>query len=289
MFVVCGVTGQTGKVVAERLADLGLPLRVVVRDPEKAARWRSRRAEVVQASLQDAAALTRALKGADGAYVLIPPRYDAEDLLAAQRPVTEALARAVRDSGVPHVVLLSSIGAQHPAGTGPIRSLHHAEEAIGRSAKSLTVLRACYFLENWSAVLGEVKAKGVLPSFLTPGRPVPMVATRDIGRAAAEALLDPPPGRRLIELRGPRSWTPEEVAAAIGKAAGREVRAQGLPLDAIVPAYTSMGIPAGTAALFREMIEGINNGHVAWEEGAAIIRLGTLTPAEVLGPLLAPS
>ena len=287
MYVVAGVTGNTGKVVAEMLSNHRKPVRVVVRDEAKAGAWRERGAQVARASLDDAGALAKALAGASGAYFLVPPQYAAEDLLAAQRPVVEAIAAAVKASGLPHVVLLSSVGAQHPEGTGPIRTLHYAEQVIGKAARNLTIVRAAYFLENWAAMLGEAGTKGLLPSFLTPGRALPMVATRDIGRTAAEALLDPARGTRLVELVGPADWTPEDVARAIASLLGREVRVQGVPLDAVVPALTASGFTAGTARLFREMIEGINRGHVAPEGGRAVPRFGTLGPAEVLGPLLA--
>ena len=75
MYVVAGATGHTGKAAAETLLGRKRPIRVIVRDATKAARWRARGAEAVIASLDDAAALTRALSGAAGAYLLIPPRY----------------------------------------------------------------------------------------------------------------------------------------------------------------------------------------------------------------------
>src|SRR2546426_1574527 len=145
MFVVAGATGNTGKTVAEILLAHQQPVRVIAREERKAAAWRARGAEAALTSLDDVGGLTRALAGASGAYLLIPPQYAAEDLLAAQRSVADAIAEAVKASGIPHVVLLSSLGAQHPEGTGPIRSLHHAERAIGKAARNITVLRAAYF------------------------------------------------------------------------------------------------------------------------------------------------
>jgi len=286
MFAVAGVTGNTGKVVAETLLAQKHPVRVVVRDEKKAAAWREKGAEVRVASLDDAAGLAAAFSGASGAYVLIPPQYAADDLIAAQRTLTDAIAQAVKSSGIPHVVLLSSLGAQHAEGNGPIRSVHYAEQVIGKAATNITVLRAAYFLENWASVLGEAQASGVLNSFLTPGRAIPMISTRDIGRVAAEALLDPARGTRIIELVGPAGWTPEDVAQSLARLLGREVRVQGLPLAAVVPAFTSSGMTIGTAKLFQEMIEGINRGHVAAEGGRAVRRRGTLGPGDVLGSLL---
>jgi len=288
MYVVTGVSGHTGSAAAETLLARGKPVRVVVRDPAKGAPWKKRGAEVAVANLSDASALARALAGADGAYVLIPPQYAAEDLIAAQKPVADALAAAIRQSGVPHVVFLSSIGAQHATGTGPIRSLHYGEDVIGRAAKNVTILRAAYFFENAVPVLGEAKAHGVLPSFLTPGRAVPMVATQDIGRAAAEALLDPPKGRRVIELSGPRDFTPEDVAAAVGRVLGREVRVQGVPLEAVIPAMAAAGLTAGAAALMQEMYGGVNDGRIDFEGGGAVRKRGTLGPEDALRPSLEP-
>ena len=105
MYVVAGVTGQTGAAVAEELLARGKPVRVIVRDEARAGRWKERGAEVAVANLSDGAAVTRALAGTEGAYFLIPPQYGAEDLLEAQKPVVDAIARAVRESRVPHVVL----------------------------------------------------------------------------------------------------------------------------------------------------------------------------------------
>ena len=113
------------------------------------------------------------MEGATGTFVLIPPQYAEADLIAAQRVVADAIGEALQRTGIPHVVLLSSLGAQHAQGTGPVRSLHYAEKVIAEAAKSLTIIRAAYFLENWVPVLGEAKEKGILLSFLTPGRRIP--------------------------------------------------------------------------------------------------------------------
>src|SRR5205814_2875721 len=145
--------------------------------------WKRNGAEVAVAQLGDVAAMTKALAGAKGAYLLLPPRFDVEDVIAAQRPIADALAEAVRKSAVPHVVLLSSFGAELGEGTGPIMSLHYAERTLGAASKHITLLRAAFFIENFAAVLPATQG-GVLPTFLTPDRRIPMIATADIGRVA---------------------------------------------------------------------------------------------------------
>lgn len=287
MYAIAGLTGQTGSAAAELLLERKQPVRGIVRDQQKAAAWRERGVELVTASLDDAAALTRALTGATGAYLLLPPNYAAPDVLGVLHRETDAMARAVKESGIPHVVLLSSLGAELPAGTGPIRSLHYAENALGAAAKNLTVLRAAYFLENWIPVLGAVFSEGLLPSFLAPGKPLAMAATRDVGRTAAELLLDPARGKRVVQIAGPRELTPEDVAKVLGQRLDCAVRVQGLPLDAVVPTFTAVGMSPKGAELFREMYAAANAGRLAIARGKAELRRGTLGPAEVLGGLIA--
>lgn len=268
MFVIAGVTGNTGGVVADRLLAQGKKVRVVVRDVARGEAWKKRGAEVAVAELEDAKALAAALAGATGAYLLLPPRNAAPDLVAEQKHVADAIAAAIAEAGVPHVVLLSSIGAQHEGGTGPIKALHYAERELeAKTSAKLTFIRASYFLENWAAVAAATKG-GKLPTFIRPDHAIPMVATRDIGEVAARALAEGPPANRIdvIELAGPREWSPADIANAFAKAVGREVTPDAAPLEAVVPAFTSFGLSKSVAENFEEMYRGIENGAVAFED-----------------------
>src|SRR3954469_23742265 len=108
MYTIAGVTGHTGKVVAETLLAQGQQIRVIVRDENKGAPWKARGAEVAVVSLSDDVALTRALSGAKGAYLLLPPDAVASDFFGSRMRITEAIGRAALNAGLPHLVLLSS-------------------------------------------------------------------------------------------------------------------------------------------------------------------------------------
>ena len=285
MYVVAGVTGHTGKVVADTLLAHGEKVRVIVRDAKQGKAWRDKGAEVAVASLDSATALTIAFTGAKGVYLLVPPRYDSNDMLAAQVPVIDAFAEAIRKSAIPHVVLLSSLGAELAEGTGPIRTLHRAERTLGAASRNITFLRAAYFIENAGSVLGAT-AGGVFPTFINPDLAMPLIATADIGRAAAELLLEPATGTRVVELTSVRPWTQHELAATLTKLTGRTVTAQFAPSEAIVPAMTGMGMSQGVAELFREMIGGINSGAIRAHGTNVVRRFGALTPADVFAPML---
>ena len=196
---------------------------------------------------------------------------------AGAKPKTTQSAVA----GVKHVVFLSSIGAQHSAGTGMIRSTYAGEQALRGTGLPVTFVRAAYFMENWAAVLHPVQADGVLPSFIAATQAIPMIASRDIGKCVAQALLDGPRGTRIIELSGPVEVSPEGVAAAFAKVLEREVKVAEAPLEAVVPTFTSFGISENVAGLFRELYEGVGNGKVDYEGGKAERRRGSTTIEDV--------
>ena len=286
MYAIAGVSGHTGAVVADELLGRVQAVRVIVRNAEKGEPWKARGAEVAVASLDDADALARALSGVEGAYLLLPPDATSADFIAHGRRIGDTFARAIRTSGVKHVVMLSSIGAQHDSGTGPIRALHEIEERLKSSGAAVTLLRPTYFIENWGASLGPAAEQGVLPSFIPASLRFAQIATRDIGVAAADALEHPPAsGLRVLELAGPEDYAPADIAKAVGSILGKDVQVAEGPLDAVVPTFMSFGISEHMAGLYREMYEGVINGRVAWD-GSGERRRGTTPPREVLAGML---
>ena len=269
MYAITGVTGHTGSVVAETLLAQGKQVRVVVREAAKAEAWRAKGADVAIASLDDTAALTRAFAGTEGAYVLLPPNPTSTDPLGVNHKLTASSAEAVRASGVPHVVLLSSVGAQHPDGTGPIRALHLAERELAATGAALTAVRAAYFQENWGASLGTLDS-GTIYAFVPTSLRFPHVATVDIGRTAATALVEGAPKgtTQIIELAGPSEVSGEDVGRALTAITGKQVAVAAAPLDQVVPVFTSFGLSKEMAELYREMYAGIISGRVAWQGGA---------------------
>ena len=181
MFVVLGASGNTGKVVAETSAPFARE-----GGPRRPAR-RSQRADVEEAGAEvsmgdveeDGAALERAFSGAEGVYVLLPPNFSSSQVRADNSRRASTIATAIEAADVPHVVLLSSGGAQQTQGTGPVLGLRDAGRFSSRGHAAVTAVRAAYFMENWGSALPAV-AQGVLPTFLLAGQGDPLVATRDV-------------------------------------------------------------------------------------------------------------
>lgn len=287
-FVVFGVSGKTGRVVAEELLAQKKQVRVVVRDAKKGEEWKARGAEIALADTTDAAAVTAALRGAEAAYLLVPPGATAQDYAADQAATVEAFKRAIVDAKIPHVVLLSSIAAQHPSGTGPIAGLHRAEQSLGGvAATRFTFLRASSFIENLGAGLAALP-HGIVPSFLPKDLAYEMIATRDIGKLAAKLLLEGVPAKNQVVELGLPPHSASDVAAALTKITGKPIAVAEQPLSEVVPTFTKLGLSANVAGLYREMYEGIIAGHVAFEGGHRR-EVGTTSIEDVLRELLAAS
>lgn len=281
MFVVLGATGNTGSVVVETLLSKKQPVTIVVRSAEKGASWKAKGAEVVVASLDDVSALLKAFEGAKGVYLLVPPNYSAEAWLADQRARMDRAAEAVQKSGVEHVVFLSSVGGHITGETGPIRAASYGEHALGCTAKCLTILRPCYFMDNWAPVIGAAKAQGVLPTFIAPQAKIPMISTKDIGRIGAEQLMTGGRGKQIVEMAGPEEYSPEQVASALGQILGKTVTTQHAPLSAVVPTFTSFGFSDEAAKLFEEMYTSFSKRVIGYEHPDKLVR-GTVTLAAAL-------
>jgi len=284
MFVVLGASGHTGKVVGETLLRQNKKVRVVLHDAAKGKAWGEAGADVAVADVDDGAALGRAFSGAEGAYLLLPPNFSSNRVRADNNRRAQTIAEAIEAARVPHVVLLSSVGAQQLDGTGPVLGLRDAEEVFSRARAAVTVIRAAYFMENWGRSLTAVGA-GVLPTFLTADKAIPLVATRDIGTAAARLLSEGGRDKRVIELAGPRQYSPRDVGAAVERIVGRPIEVQQVSEEAMAPALMDAGMNAEWARLFQELTHGLNANIVVWEGGHPLWR-GETDLETVLSALL---
>ncbi|MBZ5640745.1 MAG: NmrA family NAD(P)-binding protein [Acidobacteriia bacterium] len=261
LVVVTGATGHVGGEIARRLLARKERVRAVGRDPGRLKPLADLGAETAVGSLEDAAFLGRALEGAGAAFAMIPPSLGAADVRAQQRRVVAALGSALAASGVTHVVSLSSIGADLPAGTGPIAGLHELEQRLNALKNSAAVhLRAGFFMENTLSSIAIIKSQGINGSALRGDLPLPMIATRDIGAAAEELLALPSfEGKASREIQGPREYTMAEASAILGRAVGKpDLKYVQFPYDATRQALVGMGLSTSMADLYVEMARAFN-------------------------------
>jgi uncharacterized protein YbjT (DUF2867 family) len=269
MYVITGATGKTGGVTAEKLLAKGEKVRVVGRDAKRLERFTQKGAEAFVADLTDAGAIEKAFSGAKAVYAMIPPNMSAPDVLAYMERVADALAAATKKSGVTHVVALSSIGADKSEKVGPVIGLHNLEKKLEAIAGlNVVFLRAGYFMENMLPQVGLIQSLGMMAGPLRPDLALTMIATRDIGAAAADLLskLDFV-GKQPRELLGARDVTYAEVTKGIGIAIGKpDLAYKQLPAEQLKPALTQMGMSPNMADLLLEMSDSLNSGYMKARE-----------------------
>jgi uncharacterized protein YbjT (DUF2867 family) len=284
MFAITGITGQVGGAVARALIDNGQRVRAVVRNAEKGAAWARKGCEVAVADLYDAAALKKAFAGVQGVFFLLPPVFDPSPDFNEARRVIAAVREALEVARPSKVVSLSTIGAQ--ALQPNLLQQHQLQEkSLGTLPLPITFLRAAWFMENATWDVAPARTTGVIPSFLYPlDKPVPMVATEDIGRVAAELLQETWQGRRVVELEGAR-LSPNDIAAAFGRVLEREVRMEAVPRATWEALFKSQGMknPVPRA----QMLDGFNEGWIDFEGDVSSTRKGTVSLDTVLQTLIA--
>ncbi|HVZ17242.1 MAG TPA: NAD(P)H-binding protein, partial [Terriglobales bacterium] len=262
---ITGASGNTGSAAAHALLDSGKQVRVIGRNPDHLRQFTARGAEAFIADVTDEAKLSTAFKSAEAVYLMIPPNLSAEDYYAYDERVTSAYVSALRQARVSHAVVLSSIGADKPAGTGPVVGLHRLEKALDQIGGLNTLhIRAGYFMENTLAQAGVIRSMGNMVGPVRGDLKLPMIAGRDIGAAAARAMVSLDfKGHETRELQGQRDITYNEAAVIIGKTIGKpDLKYAQLPNDQLRPALVNMGMSNNFVDLLLEMAGALNSGYM---------------------------
>jgi NAD(P)H dehydrogenase (quinone) len=284
MFVITAITGKVGGGVANTLLAAGCDVRAVVRDAAKGAPWKARGCEVAVADLADVDRLARALEGAEGAFILLPPVFDPEPDFTDARTTIAIIREAVAQARPPKAVVLSTIGAD-AAQPNLLNGLRYLEQALADVDLPITFLRAAWFMENAEWDVASAREQGVVTSYLQPlDRPVPMVSIHDVGRVAAELLREAWSGQRIVELEAAERTTPNAIAAAFAKALGKPVRAQIAPRGEWEQAFRAQGMKNPTPRM--QMIDGFNEGWIDFKTHGPDGRKGRVTIDEAIAALV---
>ena len=265
MITVMGATGHTGAKITEALLKAGEHVRALGRSERKLGALKAAGAEVFCGDTTDAAFLTKALHGARAVYTLLPTDRRAPDYRAEQAREGEAIVRAIRDSGVQHVVALSSLGADLGEGTGVIAGLHAQEGRLKQlKGRNLLLLRPVSFFENFYETLGLIKHQGINGGSVAPDLAVPMIASRDIADIAAKALKTRDwQGVVVRELLGPRDLTHPEATRILGKRIDKpSLQYVQFSYDDEAKALVEAGMSESFARLYVEMTRAINEDRI---------------------------
>lgn len=237
LIAVTGATGQLGGRVARRLADRGVPQRLVVRDAARAPALTG--AEVALGEYGDGGAFREALDGIETLYLVS----------AGEHPDRVALHRAAVDdavqAGVSRLVYVSFLGAAPDCAFTFGRDHWHTEQHIRASGVRFTFLRDNIYLDFLPKMVGR---EGVIRAPAGQGR-LGAVARDDIADAGVAVLLSGGEhDGRSYELTGPESLSLAEAAEQLSQSAGRPVRYQEETLEEAYASRSGFGAPSWEVA-----------------------------------------
>jgi len=265
MITVMGATGHTGKEIVKLLLDAGTKVRAVGRSVSKLAEFDHANIDVFAGDASDSSFLTKAFRGADAVYTLLPYDPHSSDYFTQQNQLGEAIITAIQDADVRRVVFLSSVGADQPVGTGFIASLHAQEQRLQKLVgRDVLILRPGSFFENFFAMLDLIQQEGIIGDAVSPDVQIPMIATRDIANVAARALQTRNwKGIVVRELLGPRDLAYAEATRIIGEQIGKpDLPYIQFPYADMIDALVQMGFSEDFANLHVELARALNEGRV---------------------------
>jgi NAD(P)H dehydrogenase (quinone) len=263
MYAIMGITGRVGSAIAENLLAQGKQIRAIVRNPEKAARWKERGAEIAVADVDDPNALASAFEGTDGVFLMIPPNFAPAPGYPETRKTLASFHAALEKALPKKAIYLSSIGAEQTSGLGLITSLHLLEQTLGDLPIPQAFLRAGWFMENHAWDVTTARSEGKIFSNLYPlDRKFSLVATADIGKAGADILRQEWKGTRYIEVAGPDQYSPNDIGGALSAALGRTIETVAVPRDKWTEFFIGQGMPKGRTEPRAEMVDGFNSGWI---------------------------
>jgi uncharacterized protein YbjT (DUF2867 family) len=283
MYAVTGITGKVGAVVARSLLSADQPVRAVVRVRGKGTAWASLGCDIAVADLADPAALAAAFQGMEGVFAMLPPIFDPAPGFREARRFIESLHTALAEAKPKKVVVLSTIGADAPQ-PNLLNALRLLEDALKTLPLPVAFLRAAWFMENAAWDIASAR-EGIIQCYLQPlDRPIPMIATEDVGRTAAALLREQWEGQRVVELEGAQRVSPNALAGAFSKALARPVRAEAVSRDRWESIFRAQGMKNPTPRM--QMIDGFNSGWIDFPNRGANARKGSIDIDQVVATLM---
>jgi uncharacterized protein YbjT (DUF2867 family) len=228
--VVMGSTGKQGGAVARGLLERGHKVRAVTRDPNssQAKSLANAGATLVAASLEDTAAITKALEGATSLFAMTTPFGGGADAETRQGIAAADAAKAARV----HLVFTSVGSANRQTGVPHFDSKYEVEKHIAKAGVRATILAPVAFMENLYFAKEQL-AKGIYASALPPTRAHAQIAVADIGEVAVRVLEDA--GRfagKRFDLAGDE-LTGNDALAILSRVTGRAFTYYQIPLDVV--------------------------------------------------------
>lgn len=219
---ITGSLGNISRNLIEKLATKGHQLTLVSSNQERVKAIEGFNATAAIGSVEDVSFLSKAFEGANAVYTMIPPNFVTSDLRGYMKTVGENYAQAMKQTGVEHVVNLSSIGAHIPDGPGPTGANYYVEKTFD-DLKDIHVLhlRPGMFYTNFYGSIEMIKHQNIIGNNFNDAVNIAMTHPQDIAAVAAEALDTLSFSGKSFSYVVSDEKTGREMAAILGQAIGK--------------------------------------------------------------------
>ncbi len=251
MILVTGGTGFVGSHLIAQMRKQGLPVRALVRRPDKAGALRELGVEIVSGDLADARSLEDACAGVERVIHLVGIIQETPGATFQQVHVegTRNLLEAARRCRVRHFFYQSALGTRPGAASEYHRTKWQAEELVSGSGIAYTILRPSLIYgpgDQFTLRLAEIiRSSPVLPVIGAGSSKVQPIFIDDVVACIVKAVTSDSFLNEIYEIGGPDQLTYEEVTRAIADALGIKRPVVHMPLLFLRPA----------ARLFETLLE----------------------------------
>lgn len=243
MISVFGSTGTVGGRVAAMLLESNIPVRVLVRSPQKAQPLANKGAEIVEGSMLNLNDVKKALDRCDGVFLMTPVNHKSDNYYEEEIAIGKNYAQALEDSTIVHVVHMSVLGSRAKTGIPHIDSKAIIEDSIFASGADCTILHPAFFMDNLYSQMDRIKRQGIISTPLPPDVSIPMVSAEDIAYVAVGSLMRGARGEKEeYDLLGGRDYSMNEVAEIVSKITGRDIIYVQMSEDQAREAFSGMGM-----------------------------------------------
>jgi uncharacterized protein YbjT (DUF2867 family) len=261
--IVTGSLGNTAKPLAQQLIAAGHEITVISSSEAKKNEIESLGAKAAIGSIADVDFLVKTFEGADAVFAMTPPIMGETNIVENTVNAGKNYADAIAKANIKRVVMLSSVGADSPVETGPIKGLHHIEKLYSNLENtSVTFLRAGYFYINFFNDIPLIKNAGIIGGNYPENVSIPLTHPNDIAKAAAEELVKNTTEKNIRYVVSD-SRPPSDFAKVLGTAIGNlELPWVEFTDDQSLDGMVQAGLPQEMAELYAEMGRGMRIGVV---------------------------
>ncbi|HUZ58745.1 MAG TPA: NAD(P)H-binding protein [Hanamia sp.] len=258
--ILTGSLGHISKPLVEILVQKGHSVTVISSKAERQSAIVALGANAAIGTMEDLDFLTKSFKGSDIVYLMetlgTNRFFDKNlDFMATINKIANNYKQAVEDSGVKHVVHLSSIGAHTDKGVGMIAFHYNVENILKQLPEDVSIkfMRPVGFYTNMFAFIPTIKTQNAIVQNYGGDEKAPWVSPLDIAAVIAEEMEKPFDGREIRYIASDEV-SPNEVARILGEAIGKPgLKWQEIPEEQMLNGMKTAGMNPKIAKGLVEM------------------------------------